>query len=245
MTHDSLLIQITDTHLFADPAARLGGVATRASFEGVMRAVVREPAAAMLLTGDLAERGEPAAYAALREACDALGVPRHALAGNHDAPDVLAAALASPGAFSLGAWRVVMLETHWPGHEGGWLAETETAHLARELAAHRGRPILIAMHHPPLSIGSPWLDPMGLANADAFWPHVERAPDVRAVIFGHVHQNFDSHRGTARVLATPSTCVQFMPRATRFECDPRPPGYRRLWLGADGGLRTEVVRVAW
>jgi len=46
-----------------------------------------------------------------------------------------------------------------------------------------------------------------------------------------------------RLLATPSTCAQFLPHADEFAVDPRPPGYRTFELRPDGSLLTEVMWV--
>jgi Icc protein len=45
------------------------------------------------------------------------------------------------------------------------------------------------------------------------------------------------------LLATPSTCAQFLPLAADFSVDSRPPAYRRMTLHPDGTLDTEVVWV--
>ena len=66
---------------------------------------------------------------------------------------------------------------------------------------------------------------------------------MRAIAWGHVHQSFDGLRHGVRLLATPSTCAQFLPNADNFAVDRRPPGYRTLELRADGTLLTEVVWV--
>jgi Icc protein len=58
-----------------------------------------------------------------------------------------------------------------------------------------------------------------------------------------VHQCFDTRRRGVRLLATPSTCAQFLPNANEFAVDARPPAYRRLLLQPDGTLDTEVVWV--
>jgi Icc protein len=50
--------------------------------------------------------------------------------------------------------------------------------------------------------------------------------------------------GTVRVMTTPSTCVQFAPGSAKFAIDPRPPGYRRLTLHADGRIETEACWLA-
>jgi 3',5'-cyclic-AMP phosphodiesterase len=65
------------------------------------------------------------------------------------------------------------------------------------------------------------------------------------MVWGHVHQQFDSRRKGVRLLSVPSTCAQFLPHADQFALDPSPPGYRRLTLCADGSIDTEVIRVPW
>ncbi|MGA1383685.1 MAG: 3',5'-cyclic-AMP phosphodiesterase, partial [Steroidobacteraceae bacterium] len=47
-------------------------------------------------------------------------------------------------------------------------------------------------------------------------------------------------QGSLKLMATPSTCVQFRPRVADFEIDERPPGYRVLTLHADGRIETTV-----
>jgi Icc protein len=82
---------------------------------------------------------------------------------------------------------------------------------------------------------------VGLKNAAEFWRIVDQHSNVRAVVWGHVHQCFDELRGNVRLLATPSTCAQFMPGSNEFALDTLPPAYRTLQLRADGTLTTEVV----
>ena len=88
---------------------------------------------------------------------------------------------------------------------------------------------------------SRWLDTVGLDNADDFLDIIDAAGNVRAVVFGHVHQAFDeTHRGI-RIIGTPSTCAQFLPRSDTFAIDDRPPAYRRITLTPDGGVDTELI----
>ena len=93
-------------------------------------------------------------------------------------------------------------------------------------------------------MGSEWLDGMGLADAAAFFAVVDRFPAVRAIVWGHVHQEFDGERNGVRLLAAPSTCVQFRPGTERYAKDRRAPGYRWLELRPDGTIVTAVRRVA-
>ena len=46
-----------------------------------------------------------------------------------------------------------------------------------------------------------------------------------------------------RMLASPSTCVQFAPGSDEFRVDHKQPGFRRLCLGKDGSLSTGVDRI--
>ena len=92
-------------------------------------------------------------------------------------------------------------------------------------------------------MSSRWLDTIGIANADELWRVIDAHANVRALAWGHVHQYFDSQRGGVRLLATPSTGAQFLPRSDQFAVDERPPAYRRLTLHADGTLDTDVVWV--
>ncbi len=67
--------------------------------------------------------------------------------------------------------------------------------------------------------------------------------NVRAVLWGHVHQHFEGERNGVRLMSTPSTCAQFLPRSDGFAIDRRPPGYRWLELRDDGTIATDVVWV--
>jgi Icc protein len=87
---------------------------------------------------------------------------------------------------------------------------------------------------------SRWLDGVGLQNGAAFMALLRRFPQVRGVVFGHVHQAYDAMHDGVRLLATPSTCSQFKPGSDDFALDARPPAWRRLALHPDGDLETSL-----
>ena len=99
------------------------------------------------------------------------------------------------------------------------------------------------LHHPPIPLGSKWLDSVGMANGDEVLERLRMLGRVRALAFGHVHQEYDDAYEGIRIMATPSTCRQFRPRSDEFAVDDKPPAYRRIELGADGSVTTEVVWV--
>ena len=243
------LLQITDPHLFGNAAGAMRGVVTRRSLESVLehaRAEI-EAAAAILLTGDIVN-DDPGGYATARELLGGLGRPVWCLPGNHDDTVLMQRELAVDpfqvgGHHDLGHWRVVMLDSCAAGHAHGSLADEELERLEAALGSAHGRHVLVALHHHPIAMGSRWIDSVALQNPQALFAITDRYPAVRAMIWGHVHQQHDSLRRGVRMLATPSTCAQFLPHSDQFAIDAAPPGYRCLALHADGRIETEVRRV--
>jgi len=243
------LLQFTDTHLLADPAATVRGVRTQASLEACLAHARRRhlPADLVAVTGDLVQ-DDPAAYGILELLFDRVGAPVLLIPGNHDIPDELERRLSHEpfqvgGTRVLGHWAVVMLATWFAAAEDGegQLGAQELRRLEAELETHRERHVLVCLHHQPMPMEAAGLDALGLDDAEPFMAVIRRHPNVRAVAWGHAHQSLDVFRGGIRYLCTPSTCMQFKPRDPGFVRDDRPPGYRVLDLHDDGGLATEVV----
>jgi Icc protein len=199
----------------------------------------------MLLTGDLVS-DEPAGYRHIRRLLGGLGLPILCIPGNHDEPRAMEQELAGEpfilgGTLDREAWRIVLLSTHVAGATHGYLSEPSLVKLEEALVTAAGRHCLVCLHHHPVEIGSRWLDTIGLKNAAQLLEIIDRHDHVRAILWGHVHQSFEAQRKGVRLLATPSTCAQFLPGSDDFAVDRRPPGYRTLTLRADGSLLTEVV----
>lgn len=241
------LLQLTDPHLFGDQERELYGVNTARSFELALEAALasgRIPDA-ILATGDIGDDMSAAAYAGFRHTLAGRAAHVFCLPGNHDDPALMATLLAGEGfqycgRARIGAWGLVLLDTHVPDRPYGRLAAAELARLDADLAALRDVPVLVCLHHPPLPVGSAWLDGVGLRNDAAFLDVIDRHPQVRCVLAGHVHQEFDAVRDDVRMLTTPSTCAQFTPGTEHCVMDRRPPGYRWLELHDDGSLTTQV-----
>jgi len=113
-------------------------------------------------------------------------------------------------AVDLGPLRLVVLDTTAPGQDSGVLDAERLAWLDSELATASDKPTLVAMHHPPLHAGLPALDEIGLAVADrrALGEVIERHPQVRRLVAGHMHRTISGALAGRTVLAAPSTYVQ-------------------------------------
>lgn len=241
------LIQFTDTHLYGDVDGKLRGVATYpALLAALEHARARHwPCDAILATGDLVQ-DDPEGYPRFREVFGGLGVPVYCIPGNHDEPEALASAL-NGAPFQLGGvaqwpgWVAVMLDSYLAGKAQGRLSPRSLRDLDAALSANSGRHALVCLHHHPVPMQSRWLDQVGLENPDEFFAVLDRHSNVRAVLWGHVHQIHAAERKGVKLLSTPSTCAQFLPLSASFAIDRRPPGYRWLELHPDGRISTEVV----
>ncbi len=241
------LVQFTDPHLYGDEMGMLRGVATYpALMQTIESARARDwPVDAILVTGDLVQ-DDPGGYAVFRRALGNVGAPVYCLPGNHDLPEVMRSELREQpfkvgGSVDLGAWRIVLLDSTVAGSAAGCLSGQSLAELDAALAGARERHALVCLHHHPVAMSSLWLDQVGLSNPEEFFRVLDAHRNVRAVLWGHVHQSFDALRRHVRLLGTPSTCTQFLARSDQFAIDPRPPAYRTLELRSDGTFQTEVV----
>lgn len=239
------ILQITDPHLYGNASGNLRGVETDSSLRTVLDAAfaAAHDYAAILVTGDLVQ-DDPSGYLRFASILGNQRVPVLCLPGNHDEPEAMRHALdRAPfqycGTWSAEGWQFIMLNSYDAGHVGGRLTAGELARLDAALARSPAH-ALVSLHHHPVTMGSRWLDGIGLANADEFWQVIDAHRHVRGISWGHVHQSFEAERNGVRLFATPSTCAQFLPHSDRYAVDSRPPAYRVIDLRADGRIDTEV-----
>lgn len=243
------LIQFTDPHLYGDAEGKLRGVATYPSLLAAIDHARTHhwPCDGILATGDLVQ-DDPSGYARFRDVFGSLGVPVHCIPGNHDEPQTMMQVLQG-APFQLGGiarwpgWFAVMLDSYLAGKAAGRLSPASLEALDAALAEHAQLHGLVCLHHHPVRMGSRWLDQVGLENSAALFEVLDRHRNVRAVLWGHVHQTHETARNGVRLLSAPSTCAQFLPGSDAFAIDRRPPGYRWLELNADGSIDTEVIWV--
>ena len=231
-----LVVQISDTHIGGDWG---GGGDPVIGLREVVHEVRRLPNRpdAVLLTGDLSEHGVAAEYATVREMVSAIPAPLYVIPGNHDDRAALRAQFRLPGSTAepvrygadLGPMRLVALDTSIPGQAAGALDVDQLAWLDAELGGAPRQPTLLALHHPPIATGvAPW-DEIGLPPADraGLGRVLERHPQVRRLVAGHVHQIITDGLAGRPVLTVPSTYVQARLdfTATELRLAPGPRGF--------------------
>lgn len=242
------LLQLSDPHLFSDSQGGMFGLNTLHSLRAVLADVAGHYFDAGVVTGDLSQDLSPASYRQLHQELAALPMPLYLIPGNHDDRGLIEAEFSGSRVSShrellIGPWQIILLDSQIPGEVGGHLTDGELARLERLLAQGSAAHALVCVHHHPVAMGSKWLDQVGLENGYKLFEILAAHPKVKALLWGHVHQEFDESRAGVRLLSCPSTCIQFKPGCDRFELDLLPPGYRWLRLFDDGTLETGVRRL--
>jgi Icc protein len=243
------IIQLTDLHLFATPDQALMGLRTADSLNAVLASIqeLQGQTNLILLTGDLSQDESLASYQYLYEQLQGLNVPIYWIPGNHDCLATIHRGLerkpfSSQKILTVGGWRIILLNSVVPGRVEGELNATELSWLVQELQQEH-MPTLIALHHHPVPIHSDFMDCINLQNAQDLLTIIDRHEQIKIVVFGHIHQEFQTQRRLVRYLGTPSTCFQLQPLAEQFALDQAQPGFRQLTLYADGSWETHVHRV--
>jgi Icc protein len=202
-----------------------------------------------LVTGDIIQDDSEAAYDRFRDLLLPLKLRVHCVPGNHDIRKLMKAVCVRPP-FSycaweeIGDWLLVGLDSCVRGTAAGEVSQEELDRLSNIVAGSAAKHVLIYLHHPPIPMGSKWLDSVGLANGGELLARLRNLSRVRALTFGHVHQEYDDVHEDIRILATPSTCAQFKPASDKFAVDDKPPAYRRIELRPDGEVATELQWVS-
>lgn len=192
-------VHLTDPHLLSpgcalhgsDPSWRLRRAVTSINNE-------HSDAAFVVVTGDLTDRGELAAYAALAECLAPLKMSVHLAVGNHDERAAFSTTFpATPTtpegfvqyAFDAGGVRHIVLDSLETGVGYGVFCERRAAWLVAELTQSASSPVMLYIHHPPCPVGMAAMDRIALRDTrplrEALLPHRER---IRHLFFGHLHR---------------------------------------------------------
>lgn len=236
-----VIIHVSDPHFLASGAKLAGRYDVEQNFARTLDAIraVHPHPAAIVITGDLADLGEPDAYRRLRAAVEPvaaqLGAPLIWVAGNHDERpalrehllDLPATEAPVTGVWNLDGLRIIALDTSVPGWHHGDLGEDQLAWLDAELRTPAPHGTLLAMHHPPLPSHVTFFDILELRHQDEL-AAVLRGSDVRGILAGHLH--YSSHGTFAGIpvsvasatcytmnLARPATDVNGMDAAQAFQ----------------------------
>ncbi len=244
------IVQITDLHVHQDAAGTLLDVPTWNTLDEALRILEQQVPGWdwLVLTGDLAQDEALGTYEALAARLGDRLERTLMIPGNHDDPALMQQVF--NGAFDEGGahfaqvvdgWLLIGLDSHVDGKVSGHVGEDQCAWAQQQLDAQPDLPVVLFVHHPPVSIGAAWLDAMGLEQPEPVHELVRRnAGRMHAVVCGHVHQDTRNELHGVPVFTSPSTAFQFEPGGDLPGLDLIPPGFRVLELGDE--LSTRVIR---
>lgn len=195
-----VIAHLSDTHFLAG-GAPLGGLAdTVAHLERAVTQLRRLAGSltAIVVTGDVADLGEPDAYRRIRGILEPLADETGArlvwVMGNHDErvpfTEILLGERGDGApvnrAIDLEGLRLVTLDTSVPGYHHGILEPATLAWLDEVLAEPAPCGTVLAMHHAPIATPLALMDILELRGQDEL-ADIVRGRDVRAILGGHLH----------------------------------------------------------
>jgi len=205
---------------------------------------------AVVLKGDIADRGRRSQFEVAARTFARFRMPHHAFLGNHDHYGLLTgehvdgyeilAQPPAPRSLELGGWRLLLLDTVEPGEHHGVFPTERLRWLEDALGETHARdiPTLVLTHHQPVppEHRDRFPNTIGMLPEHSM-PFVElvgRNPQVKGVLIGHTHRNkvlrFSDAPGVPFVEVS---CVKDYPGTFAV--------YR---LFADGSFQQEVRRIS-
>lgn len=250
------IVHFTDTHLLPEAGRELHGVDTYAALSrAVDRALSINPAPGVfLVTGDIADDGSVDSYRRFRQIFSETDIPVFVTPGNHD--DVNAMKTAFLGSniemsshADWGPWRGVFLNSQCTGVSHGVIDTECLERLENLLQLSNAHPILVCLHHPPLSDCPS--SGCRLQNDDDLLKLLVQFKNVKAILSGHLHLDLEKEYGHLRVLTSPSTFAYGDHPAASTDVDVEnfwashslditKQGFRIVDLLESGELRTET-----
>lgn len=216
---DHFILHLSDTHFLAGGDPLYGSVDS----EGKLRQLFAELEAsgsrpeAIVFTGDLADNGEPDAYAKLRTivepAANRLGAQVIWVMGNHDDRGSFRGSLLDQEPSSrpvdrvhdINGLRIITLDSTVPGHHYGEVTDAQLVWLARVLSTPAPHGTILAMHHPPVPSVLDLAVTVELRRQREL-AAIIRGSDIRSIIAGHLHYSTTATFAGIPVSVASATC---------------------------------------
>lgn len=242
------IIQITDTHL-VPPGGIVHGLDPAQQLREALADIAARHADAdlVVITGDLCNDGEPAAYALLKDLLAPLPMPVRLMLGNHDGRPAFREAFPDHPHDASGFiqscqdtpfGRLLFLDSHEAGIIGGIYCEKRLAWLNEVLAGAGEQPVTVFIHHPPVPDGLAHFKNIGLHDDGAVIARLACHPGgVRHIVFGHLHVQLTGVSRDGIAFSSGQSCThRFItePDAARPWWTGGPPCYRILMLDEHG-----------
>jgi Icc protein len=215
-----VIAHISDTHLLGEGRRLYDVVENEANLRQALTQLKRISGRpdAIVVTGDLADLGEPDAYTRLRAIVEPVAAEIGAqliwVMGNHDERGPYSQGLfdgeptddPQDRVYDVNGLRVISLDSTVQGYHHGAITDEQLAWLASQLATPAPHGTVLALHHPPVPTPLLWaMDMLELQGQDRL-AAVLQGTDVRAILAGHLHYSSFSTFAGIPVSVASATC---------------------------------------
>lgn len=217
-----LIVHLSDTHFLASQPLLYGTVDTDSTVHRALDQLDRSGLRpdALVITGDVADRGEPEAYRRVRDLVELAAARWGAqviwVMGNHDQRAPFRTELLRETAVSasdepidrvvvINGLRIIAVDTSVPGYHHGDLTVAQLDWLAGELREPAPNGTLLALHHPPVPTPLPLMSVLELREQSRL-ADVIRGSDIRGILGGHLHYSTHGLFAGIPVSVAAATC---------------------------------------
>ena len=253
------IIQISDPHIVPDGQLAYGQVDTATALASCVETINRflsdiGPVDMAFVAGDLTDFGTEEEYQRFRDIMEPLAIPYRAFPGNHDDVAVMRRCFADqdwiPETGPIN-WTaafddlvVIGLDSNVEGKAHGHLSDVSLEFLSAALATNNGKPMIVAVHHPPILTGIERMDIQNLRDGRRLQSILSAYQGELRLVCGHVHRNIVAPFGTVICQIGPgvSHAVSLDLRVGAPNCLTKEPG-GFLLHEIRGGILTHSIPV--
>ena len=224
-------IQISDCHIDDNPQSM--EVNTHQNLARIITEITPIKSDALLISGDLTHNGTHDSYAKLKELLTPVQSDIFVIKGNHDSNNLMA--LFAGCLFkkiSLSKWDIISVDSVQTNKTSGYLSKNALSALNAQLNQSTADFVIVMLHHPIVPMNSTWDDSLSLKNPQDLFTILDKHTKIQAVLFGHAHESASFNRQGLKIIACPSTAVQFT--------DEKRIGFNYYTLNDDGHLEYET-----
>ena len=252
------IIQISDPHIVAKGKLAYGQVDTCLALTQCVTQINKilpeiGPVDMIIVTGDLTDFGTSDEYSLFRELIEELNIPYRAIPGNHDDKSVMQKCFADADwmpktgpinwQIDFEDLKVIGLDTSIIGKAHGNLETDSLNFLRSSLNSAKGKPVIVASHHPPIITGIEKMDIQNLRDSDELKEILSTYQGELKLICGHIHRNIVTQFGNVICQIAPgvSHAVTIDLRKGSPNCLTKEPGSFLLHEIRDGILTHQIL----
>jgi len=225
------ILQITDTHLFDSPEKKMFGISTNEKFILTIDFIKKKKINfdSVFLTGDISQDETRASYEIIADSLSFFEKNIYWISGNHDNFKLMQSVFSKYEFFKhknifsafFVNWNFIFIDTTITGKDSGYLTKSSLESLSKNLdETNKNTFTALVMHHHPVVVGTPLIDNFILENNKDLWELLRKSQkEIKFIMCGHVHGNYDISINNTRVISSPATCLQWKKGANKLLID--------------------------